>query len=103
MALKVTAKKYIKAIVRGVEMVSLAPVKVARINHEARIGRTLSAQKYARGRGVEIGAFDSPTNIPWASDVTFVDRVEKSYWSEHSEYADLPIVDPHIICEADKL
>jgi len=62
-----------------------------------RIGRCILMQKYARGTGLEIGAFASPVLVPIGVKVKYVDRVDASHWRDHPEYKNLKIVEPDIM------
>jgi predicted SAM-dependent methyltransferase len=62
-----------------------------------RTGRSLIAQKYLTGSGLEIGAFASPTMVPLGAHVKYVDRVPASHWRDYPEYEDAKPVDPDII------
>jgi SAM-dependent methyltransferase len=63
----------------------------------ARTGRSLIAQKYLTGSGLEIGAFASPTMVPLGANVKYVDRVPASHWRDCPEYEDANPVEPDII------
>ena len=62
-----------------------------------RIGRTVLAQKYLRGDGLELGAFASPTMTPYGARTRYVDRVPASHWKDVPEYRHVQPVDPDII------
>lgn len=64
---------------------------------KARYQRSLTIQRYCKGRGVEIGAFEQPVLVPRGSSATYVDRVPALHWKSHPEYAHLRIVEPDII------
>ena len=81
-------------------MAALAPLGRAR---PTRLGRSLLARSFVRGKGVEIGAFASPTYIPAGARVRYADRVPKSHWGSIPEYRNEPIVDVDIIADAKNL
>ncbi len=62
-----------------------------------RMARSLLSKKYIRGAGIEIGAFASPTLVPWGASVRYVDRIPASQFREAPEYRGLKIVEPDII------
>lgn len=67
------------------------------LNGRVRYGRSLAAQKYLKGRGAEIGAFESPTLTPLGSKTLYIDRVPASHWKDHPEYRGLKLVEPDIL------
>lgn len=69
---------------------------------KARVQRSLAAQKYLRGSGVEIGAFVQTIMTPKGSATVYVDQHPASYWRDTS-YRDLDIVDPDVIDDAKHL
>lgn len=62
-----------------------------------RVGRGLLVQKYAKGSGLEIGAFASPVLVPIGVSVKYVDRVASSHWRDHPDYMKAKLVEPDIL------
>lgn len=70
--------------------------------HKARYQRSLLAQKYLRGQGVEIGALMQPILVPLGSSTKYIDRVPASYWRSQAD-SRTRIVEPDIIDEGTEL
>jgi SAM-dependent methyltransferase len=66
--------------------------------------RNRLAEKYLRGKGIEVGALDSPLLVPASAQVRYVDRVSASRLREYyPELGATPIVDPDVIDDGELL
>lgn len=90
-------KKTLRSFYMGAEPYLFAPMNALLRSNVVRIGRSLIAQKYLAGSGLEIGAHASPTLVPLGVNVTYVDRVPASYWRDDPQYQGIKLVDPNII------
>lgn len=68
-----------------------------------RVRRVLVAHFHVKGRGLEIGAMATPTNLPVGSRARYVDVQPPASYRKQSEYAPYPLVDPVIIDDAEML
>src|SRR5262245_17111036 len=80
-----------------VEPFLYSPLNLLLRSKTTRAGRSLVAQKYVVGSGLEIGAFASPTLVPFGARVRYVDRVPARHWAQQHEYKQLKVVEPDII------
>jgi predicted SAM-dependent methyltransferase len=66
--------------------------------------RSVLANEYLRGEGIEIGALQKPLAVPDAARVRYVDRLtlEQAH-AEYPELGDAPLVRPDIIADAETL
>lgn len=90
-------KKILRNLYFGVEPYLFAPLSFLLRSDITHIGRSLIAQKYLTGVGLEIGAFVSPTLVPIGAKVKYVDRVPASHWRDDPEYQGFKPVEPDII------
>jgi SAM-dependent methyltransferase len=90
----------------GCERINFIQLGFLRRIRPTRTGRSVLAQKYLRGSGIELGAMASPTFCPLGATIKYVDHVPRSHWlsdENYEEYCDQLIVDPHIIDDAQTL
>lgn len=88
---------YLRYFYLAVEPVLFAPFSRILLSKTTRMARSLVAQKYLEGSGLEIGAFASPTLAPLGVKVRYVDRVSADYWADNEEYRGVKIVEPDVI------
>jgi predicted SAM-dependent methyltransferase len=63
--------------------------------------RAAIAARFLRGRGVEVGAFDLPTDPPPASETIYCDRaLVPSLAAHHDALSGRPLIAPDIVCDA---
>jgi SAM-dependent methyltransferase len=66
--------------------------------------RAAIAARFLRGRGVEVGAFDLPTDPPPASEMLYCDRARvASLAKHHDEGASRALIAPDFVCEGETL
>lgn len=68
-----------------------------------RYHRSLLMERYCQGKGAEIGAFATPSHVPFGSSSIYIDRVPASHWSDDPEYAGIKLVDPDILDDGSRL
>lgn len=68
-----------------------------------RIRRALVAHFHVKGRGLEIGAMATPTNLPVGSRVRYVDVQPPASYRKQAEYAPYRLVEPVVIDDAERL
>jgi GT2 family glycosyltransferase/2-polyprenyl-3-methyl-5-hydroxy-6-metoxy-1,4-benzoquinol methylase len=62
------------------------------------------AARFLRGRGLEIGALQNPLPLPDGAQARYVDRLTRAQARAHyPELQAQPLVDPTVICDADRL
>jgi len=68
------------------------------------LNRTLVAQWFLRGSGIEVGALHNPLPVPPLAHVKYVDRMSATELrNQYPELAALPLVDPDIIDDGELL
>lgn len=68
------------------------------------LGRVAIADKYLKGDGIEIGALNSPLQVPRAASVKYVDRMPTpDLRKQYPELAELDLVDADIIDDGERL
>jgi predicted SAM-dependent methyltransferase len=74
------------------------------LGHHDGWDRVAIAEKYLRGDGIEIGALNSPLQVPREARVKYVDRMATpDLRKQYPELADLDLVDADIIDDGERL
>jgi SAM-dependent methyltransferase len=94
---------FLRKLYLGAEPFLFAPLNILLRSQVTRLGRSLAAQKYLTGSGLEIGAFVSPTLAPLGVGIRYVDRVPASHWRSEPQYQHERPVEPDLIDDGAKL
>lgn len=90
-------KKLLRNWYMAIEPYLFCPLTPLLRSKVTRIGRSMIAQKFLAGSGIEIGAFASPTLVPCGAVARYVDRVPASHWRDLAQYEGYKLIDPDII------